>query len=296
MKTSSCRILFTAGLLAAVWCEPALAQPQVANSPKSQLVFAGERLILDAFATGSPPLSYQWQKDGANLGGETGTNLVIASVQLSDIGSYSVVVTNAYGAATSTSAVLTMVASPSYNLSPPSTVVSLGGPAVPTNLDDVIAIGAGYGQQLAVRSNGTVVCWGNTIFGSAQPPSDLSNVVAVASGGLHSIALRRDGTVVGWGYKGNPPAGLFGVVAIASGHDHSIALKADGTTVTWGGIIKPPPPGNTNFVAIAAGSDFSIGLRNDGTVPPLGEIFGFPGESNITAIAATGLAGLSIRL
>jgi hypothetical protein len=65
---------------------------------------------------------------------------------------------------------------------PPSTVVSLGGPALPAGLDDIVAIAAGYGQQLAVRSNGTVVVLNNTLPGNPQPPATLSNVIAVASG------------------------------------------------------------------------------------------------------------------
>ncbi len=262
--------------------------PVVTQQPASQPVFQGERLLLGVSVSGSPPLSYQWRKDGASLSGQNGTNLLIASVQSTDIGSYTVVITNTIAAVTSGPAILTMIS----NHSPaviPGTVVGLGGLAVPAGLTNVIAVDAGFGQQLAVRSDGTVVCWGNNVSGSPQPPADLSNVVAVASGGIHSIAVKSDGTVVGWGLKADPPGDLFGVVAIASGHDHSIALKADGTTVSWGGIAVPPPAGNTNFVAIAAGDNFNIGLRNDGTVPADSYIPMYPpfnGASNVMAIAA----------
>src|SRR5437870_3544909 len=79
--------------------------------------------------------------------------LVIANVQSSDVGAYRVVVANSAGSVTSTPAMLTLITSQLTG-----SVVSLGGPAVPPGLDDVVAIAAGYGQQLAVRSNGTVVC------------------------------------------------------------------------------------------------------------------------------------------
>jgi alpha-tubulin suppressor-like RCC1 family protein len=268
------------------------ASPVIVTQPNNVLVSAGNPGSFAVSATGSSPLAYQWTKNGTNLVGQTGPNLIIGSVQLTDGGSYSVVVTNAFGSVTSAPAILTLLPT-LYAVSPPATVVSLGGPVVPSGLDDVVAIAAGYGQQLAVRSNGTVVCWGNTISGSPQPPASLSNVVAVASGGIHSVALKRDGTVVGWGLQATPPSGLFGVIAIASGHDHTLALKADGTTVTWGGFNAAPPLGNTNYTAVAAGSSFSAGLRNDGTVPGgISGVFGFNGASNMIAIAANGSSGL----
>ena len=35
--------------------------------------------------------------------------------------------------------------------------------------------------------------------GALQPPNNLSNVVAVAAGGYFNVALKSDGRVVGWG-------------------------------------------------------------------------------------------------
>jgi len=65
----------------------------------------------------------------------------------------------------------------------------------------------------------------------------LSGVTAVAAGGWHNPALKSDGTLVGWGDNGagqaTPPAGLTDVIAIAAGFLHSLALKSDGTVVGW---------------------------------------------------------------
>ncbi len=69
-------------------------------------------------AVGGLPLSYQWRKgetillDAGNVSGATTANLVIADVQLADANGYSVVVTNAYGRATSVVARLTAVVPP----------------------------------------------------------------------------------------------------------------------------------------------------------------------------------------
>jgi hypothetical protein len=54
-------------------------------------------------------------------------------------------------------------------------------------------------------------------------------VTAIAAGQYHSIALKSDGTVVAWGDNSAGqtivPAGLSGVAAIAGGYSHSLAVK-----------------------------------------------------------------------
>jgi alpha-tubulin suppressor-like RCC1 family protein len=67
----------------------------------------------------------------------------------------------------------------------------------------------------------------------------LGPVRAIATAYLYSAALKTDGTVVTWGdFNGgntNQPAGVTGVVAIASA-GHMVALRSDGTVVTWGAM------------------------------------------------------------
>src|SRR4051812_36488827 len=118
--------------------------PLINVSPKSQPVFPGEQLILGLSASGTDPLTYQWLKDGTNLVSQTGTNLVIASIQAADVGTYTVLVTNTSGSVTSGAAVLTLISLP-FVLPPPSTVVSLGGPPLgggspAEDLTNVVAI------------------------------------------------------------------------------------------------------------------------------------------------------------
>jgi hypothetical protein len=63
-------------------------------------------------AEGAAPLSYQWLFNGAPLASQTGTNLVFASVQMTNAGSYRVKITNLVSVALSDSAVLTVLAPP----------------------------------------------------------------------------------------------------------------------------------------------------------------------------------------
>ncbi|HMX29772.1 MAG TPA: RCC1 domain-containing protein, partial [Blastocatellia bacterium] len=60
----------------------------------------------------------------------------------------------------------------------------------------VPAIAAGDFHSLALKSDGTVVAWGNNVSGQTTIPGGLSNVTAIAAGDFHSLALKSDGTVV----------------------------------------------------------------------------------------------------
>jgi hypothetical protein len=61
-------------------------------------------------ASGTAPLTYQWKKDGTSISGATSSTYSIGSTSASDSGSYTVVVTNSVGSATSSAAALTVAA------------------------------------------------------------------------------------------------------------------------------------------------------------------------------------------
>jgi hypothetical protein len=58
---------------------------------------------------GRSPFTYQWRKNGTNIAGATGSSLSLSNVSSTDVGSYSVVVSNSYGIFTSNSATLSVV-------------------------------------------------------------------------------------------------------------------------------------------------------------------------------------------
>jgi hypothetical protein len=59
-------------------------------------------------AVTNTPLSYQWLKDGTPLAGATGSSLLLANLQATNAGNYSVVISNDYGSTTSSNAYLTV--------------------------------------------------------------------------------------------------------------------------------------------------------------------------------------------
>ena len=83
--------------------------PVILTNPVTQAIDEGDPVTFFITAYGTN-LTYQWQKDGSNIVGETGTSYTIGTVAIGDAGSYRCVVTNTCGVANSTAAVLTVTA------------------------------------------------------------------------------------------------------------------------------------------------------------------------------------------
>jgi Concanavalin A-like lectin/glucanases superfamily/Pro-kumamolisin, activation domain/Reelin subrepeat B/Immunoglobulin domain/HYR domain/Viral BACON domain len=86
--------------------------PQIVMDPQGQTVAAGDPASLSVAAVGTPPLSYQWLLNGTNVNGATASSLAWADVQLSDAGTYSVLVSNNLGSALSSDARLSVYVVP----------------------------------------------------------------------------------------------------------------------------------------------------------------------------------------
>ncbi|MCX6924701.1 MAG: hypothetical protein NT154_16030, partial [Verrucomicrobia bacterium] len=89
-----------------------LAEPTVTSAPQSQMAYAGSTLAFQVSASGAAPLAYQWFLNGNALASATGAGLCLTNLQVSQSGLYSLVVTNAFGAATSPPVCLTVVVGP----------------------------------------------------------------------------------------------------------------------------------------------------------------------------------------
>jgi hypothetical protein len=91
-----------------VWKTNAFA-PIIALPPKSATNFVGDAVAMVAVANGQGlgQLTYQWTKNGANVGGQTTSVLTIGSAGTGDIGNYALIATTPYNlAVTSTPAFL----------------------------------------------------------------------------------------------------------------------------------------------------------------------------------------------
>ena len=85
-------------LLALLWTSAGstLAQPLITGPPASVAVLLGSNATFRVTAVGAA-LSYQWRSEAGDLLGATNASLVVNNVSLADLGSYTVVVSNASG-------------------------------------------------------------------------------------------------------------------------------------------------------------------------------------------------------
>jgi hypothetical protein len=83
--------------------------PIVATQPSSQNVNLGANVTFNVTASGATPLSYQWRKDGIPIAGAVNSALTLSNVQTSDAGTYTVLVSNFVGSATSNAAILVVL-------------------------------------------------------------------------------------------------------------------------------------------------------------------------------------------
>jgi hypothetical protein len=106
------------------------AYPIITGQPQSCTNIAGTTATFTVLAGGAAPLGYQWFKDQTNtLAGATNAVLSLTNVQSIDVASYSVLVTNAYGSATSSVATLTVLFPPVIAQQPQNRAAVVGGTA-----------------------------------------------------------------------------------------------------------------------------------------------------------------------
>jgi cysteine-rich repeat protein len=83
--------------------------PSIAQHPSNTLVSVGYPATFTVSASGEPPLTYQWQRNGTPIAGATSSSYTLSSAQLSDSGAtFRAVVTNNISSTTSNAATLTV--------------------------------------------------------------------------------------------------------------------------------------------------------------------------------------------
>jgi hypothetical protein len=105
---------------------PTNVAPVLYEQPAGLVVTNGADLTLAAAAAGTPPLAYQWTFQGTNLDGATDALLALTNVQPDRAGSYTLVVSNPVGTATSTVAALVVLVPPAITLQPSNQTVTAG--------------------------------------------------------------------------------------------------------------------------------------------------------------------------
>jgi hypothetical protein len=143
-----------------------IVPPCIAQAPSNALVNVGDPVNFYVVEGGCalPAPTYQWYKNGTLIPGATATNYAIANVALTDIGNYTVGISNAAGVVTSPAATLAIY----------STVIN-GTPLLPANngtglcVDTYLEIT--FNQTPAVGNTGKV-----RIYDAANPATPVDTI------------------------------------------------------------------------------------------------------------------------
>jgi len=95
-----------------------LVAPNISTQPRDQSVPLGEDAKFTVSVLGSRPLKYQWRFNGVKIANATNPALVLEKLKSNSIGSYSVLVSNAVGFATSSNATLALLPAPTCTDTP----------------------------------------------------------------------------------------------------------------------------------------------------------------------------------
>jgi len=200
----------------------AMIPPSITQQPSSQTLATGGTGNFTVGATGSEPLSYQWQKntvnlsDGGHYAGVTTTTLTISSADSDDGASYRCVVTNAYGSTNSSVATLTVLT--------PNACLEVLNPGFE---DGFVLAGGGYIATNWIEwetDAGVIVGYEET---------------GIVHGGAHSQRIRVSGT-------GGTSGGVYQRLAVTAGNTYAVSVWIYADSELTSCYLGVDPAGGTN--------------------------------------------------
>jgi hypothetical protein len=160
-------------------------KPEIQIQPADQSATPGQSVSLYASVLGSPTLTYQWFFGTTNIANATNSAYTITNLQAGSSGSYSVIVSNSYGLATSRVASVTYIPAPNVTVNPVGEVVDVGGSVT-------FSASASGGQPITYWwVNGT-----NVVPNSGSTNLTLSNVQLTNAGSYHLVASNSFGSAM----------------------------------------------------------------------------------------------------
>ena len=199
--------------------------PTITTQPADKTVAPGETATFSAAATGSNPLTYQWQRDQAAISGATSASYTTPPVSMTDDGAqFRVVVSNSAGSATSNPATLNVSSTPPPP--PPPSVVDMV-----TYHNDIARTGQNLNETILTTANVNSSTFGKlrslSVDGKVDAqPLYLSNLANIA-GGTHNVlyVATEHGSV----YAFDPDSGtqLWKITTLGSGESTSDARNCD---------------------------------------------------------------------
>jgi uncharacterized repeat protein (TIGR03803 family) len=259
-------------------------RPVITQQPVSQTVLPGAPATFTVAAVGTHPFSYRWQLNGTNLtdnsniSGSSTASLMIGNVTAPNTGTYTVVVNNALGTATSTGAALNVipVTAPGVTLTTLSSFTGVGasgefpyGPLVLAqdgNFYGTTIEGgtSGDGTVFRVTTNGVVTTLVSFNYNNGALP--YAGLVLGRDGNLYGTTSQGgangDGTIFRMTTGGllttlanfNGFNGFFSVAGLVQGKDGNFyGTTIYGGALGYGNVFRVTPSGSlTNLHAFTS--------------------------------------------
>jgi hypothetical protein len=166
--------------------------PFIVTQPTDQTVTAGTNATFSVTAGGTAPLSYRWRLNGSGITWATNSSMTLTNVQVSQPGSYSVVVTNVGGSVTSSNALLTVNFPPALVRVTSTNAAAGGGVAVPVV---VVANGNENALGFSLSFDTAKLTYTGTGLGAGAAGADLiPNTSLINSGKLGLAVVMPTGT------------------------------------------------------------------------------------------------------
>lgn len=154
--------------------------------PTNQTVAEGTAISISVTAGGVPTLAYQWYFNSNLVVNATNSALTFSDVQTSDAGSYFVVVTNGYGAITSSLATLTVVVPPTIVTQPVDVTAN-----ITSNVTFAVTMTTNYTSPLIYQW-----LWdGNPLIGATNSSLTIFNIEATNVGYYSVVVTNVAGSV-----------------------------------------------------------------------------------------------------
>ncbi|MBL8877917.1 MAG: immunoglobulin domain-containing protein [Phycisphaerales bacterium] len=224
----------------------------ITTHPQPTTVCGGTAVTFTLVATGGAPITYQWQRNGVNISGATGTNYTVLSATPSNAGTYRCVVTNPCGTVNSNGALLTVIEEAFVFTPPTNQTACVGGSATFT------VVAGGTNPTYQWRFNGV------NISGATSASYTDNNVQPGDVGNYDVIVSNSCGT------ETSAPATLTLNTGVSISQHPQSQQVCEGQpvtfTVTAGGSPAPTYQWRRNTVNIggATGSSYSIASTSAG--------------------------------
>ena len=201
---------------------PSAVPPTMTTQPSSQSIIAGQTATFSAAASGTAPLTYQWQKSGTAISGATSSSYTTPAETTSDNGAkFTLVVSNSAGTVTSAPATLT-VSSPG-TLTITSSSLSFGSVNVGATSTLSVTLTNAGGSSVTLASV--------TISGAGFNLQGISAGLVIAAGQTAALNVSFAPAATG------SVAGSITIVSNASNSPTKISLSGTGTAVAYSAVL-----------------------------------------------------------